>query len=101
MLILTKAAAEVVKSFTSNPQVPDGAGLRIASPAPGTGDPESLQVTATTGPGENDQIIEKEGARVYVEPQAAAFLDDKVLDAQVDGQGKAHFYLGEQGPGPL
>jgi hypothetical protein len=38
---------------------------------------------------------------VYVEPLAAAYLDDKVLDAQVDGEGKAHFYLGEQGTGPL
>jgi len=101
MLVLTEAAAEVVKSFTSNPQVPDGAGLRIATSTPGAGDPEALQVTATTAPAEHDQIIEKEGARVYVEPQAAAYLDDKVLDAQVDGQGKAHFYLGEQGPSPL
>lgn len=101
MLILTDAAAEVVKSFTSNPQVPDGAGLRIASSAPGSGSPESLQVTATTAPGAGDQVIENDGARVYVEQQAAAYLDDKVLDAQVDGQGKAHFYLGEQGPATL
>ncbi|HTU07259.1 MAG TPA: Fe-S cluster assembly protein HesB [Trebonia sp.] len=101
MLVLTEAAAEVVKSFTSNPQVPDGAGLRIASSTPGTGSPDSLQVTATAAPGDNDQVIEKEGARVYVEPLAAAYLDDKVLDAQVDGEGKAHFYLGEQGPAPV
>ncbi|HEY7263687.1 MAG TPA: Fe-S cluster assembly protein HesB [Trebonia sp.] len=101
MLILTDAAAEVVKSFTANPQVPDGAGLRIASSTPDSGSPDSLQVTATAAPGENDQVIEREGARVYVEPQAAAYLDDKVLDAQVDGQGKAHFYLGEQGPAPV
>jgi iron-sulfur cluster assembly protein len=102
MLILTEAAAEVVKSFTSNPQVPDGAGLRIASSTPDSGDGDSLQVTATTEPAENDQVIEKEGARVYVEQQAALYLDDKVLDAQVDGEGKAHFYLGEQGgPAPL
>lgn len=101
MLVLTEAAAEVVKSFTSNPQVPDGAGLRIASSAPGSGSPDSLQVTATTAPAEDDQVIEKEGARVYVEQQAALYLDDKVLDAQVDGEGKAHFYLGEQGPAPV
>lgn len=100
MLILTEAAAEVVKSFTSNPQVPDGAGLRIASATPGTENPEALQVTATAAPAENDQVIEAEGARVYLEPEAAAYLDDKVLDAQVDGQGKAHFYLGEQGTEP-
>ena len=100
MLILTEAATEVVKSFTSNPQVPEGAGLRIASSTPGSENPDSLQVTATAAPGENDKVIENQGARVYLEPQAAAYLEDKVLDAQVDGQGKAHFFLGEQEEGP-
>jgi Fe-S cluster assembly iron-binding protein IscA len=100
MLILTEAATEVVKSFTSNPQVPDGAGLRIASSTPDSENPDSLQVTATAAPGENDKVIENQGARVYLEPQAAAYLEDKVLDAQVDGQGKAHFFLGEQETGP-
>jgi len=31
MLVLTEAAAEVVKSVTSTPQAPAGTGLRIAS----------------------------------------------------------------------
>jgi iron-sulfur cluster assembly protein len=39
------------------------------------------------------------GARVYLEPQAAAYLDDKVLDAQIDQQGQPHFSLAFQGPG--
>jgi len=99
MLILTETAAEVVKNITSAPQSPDGAGLRIAPAAPGAADPAALQVTAATGPSENDQVIETDGARVYLEPQAAEYLDDKVLDAQVDGQGKAHFFLGAQGSG--
>jgi iron-sulfur cluster assembly protein len=97
MLILTDTAAEVVKSITSTPQAPDRAGLRIASAAPESGDPAALQVTAATGPSENDQVVEASGARVYLEQEAAAYLDDKVLDAQVDGQGKAHFFLGAQG----
>ena len=99
MLILTDTAAEVVKSITSTPQAPDSAGLRIASAAPDSADPAAMQVTAATGPSENDQVIESDGARVYLEPLAAEYLDDKVLDAQVDGQGKAHFFLGAQGSG--
>jgi Fe-S cluster assembly iron-binding protein IscA len=96
MLVLTEMAAEVVKSVTSTPQTPDGAGLRIVSSASEPEDPGALQVTAAAGPSENDQVIEAGGARVFVEPQAAAFLDDKVLDAQVDEQGKAQFTLGMQ-----
>ena len=99
MLVLTEAAAEAVKSVTSTSQVRDGAGLRIASSAPYPERPDALQVTAAAGPAENDQVIEAAGARVFLEPQAAAYLEDKVLDAQLDEQGKAHFTLGVQGPG--
>ena len=95
MLVLTEAAAEVVKAISSTPQAPEGSGLRIASP-PGSADPGTLQVTAAPGPSENDQVIEAAGAHVYIEPQAAAYLEDKVLDAEVDSEGRAHFSLGMQ-----
>jgi Fe-S cluster assembly iron-binding protein IscA len=98
MLVLTEAAAEAVKSVTSTPQTPDGTGLRIASSAPEPEDPGALQVTAAASPGENDQVIEIAGARVFLEPQAAAYLDDKVLDGQLDEQGQAHFTLDLQDP---
>ena len=96
MLVLTEAAAEVVKAISSTPQAPEGSGLRIASSAEAA-DPGALQVTAAPGPNENDQVIEAAGAHVYLEPQAAVYLDDKVLDAEVDSEGKAHFSLGMQG----
>ena len=101
MLVMTVAAAEVVKSVTSTPQTPDETGLRIVSSASEPEDPGALQVTAATGPGENDQVIEAAGARVFLEPQAAAYLDDKVLDAQIDEQGNAHFTLGTQDAGQI
>ncbi len=101
MLVLTEAAAEVVKSVTSTPQTPDETGLRIVSSASKPDDPSALEVTAAAGPGENDQVIEAAGARVFLEPQAAAYLDDKVLDAQLDEQGTAHFTLGTQDAGQI
>ena len=100
MLVLTEAAAEAVKSVTSNLQVPEGAGLRIAPSAPDSGSPAEFQLTAALAPAEDDQVIEAAGARVFLEPQAAAYLEDKVLDAQVDEQGQARFSLGVQEPGP-
>ena len=101
MLVLTEAAAEVVKSVTSTPQARDGAGLRIASSAPEPASPGALRVAAAAGPDENDQVIEAAGARVFLEPRAAAYLEDKVLDAQLDEQGKAHFSLAVQDPGQV
>jgi Fe-S cluster assembly iron-binding protein IscA len=99
MLVLTEAAAEVVKALTSTSQAPEGSGLRIASSTTEPGDAGALQVSAAAGPGENDQVIEAAGAHLYLEPRAAAYLQDKVLDAQVDSDGQAHFSLGMQGPG--
>jgi iron-sulfur cluster assembly protein len=101
MLVLTESAAEVVKALTSTPQAPEGSGLRIASSTPEPGSAEALQVTAAPGPVENDQVIEASGAHVYLEPQAAAYLDDKVLDAQVDSAGNAQFSLRTQEPGQV
>ena len=101
MLVLTEAAAEVVKSVISTPQTPGETGLRIVSSVPEPEDPGALQLTAAVGPGENDQVIEAAGARVFVEPQAAAYLDDKVLDAQLDEQGTARFTLGTQDVGRI
>ena len=98
MLVLTEAAAEVVKSVTSTPQASQAAGLRISSSVPDPDNASALQVEAVSGPGENDQVLEAVGARVFVEPQAAIFLDDKVLDAGVDEQGNARFSLGVQKP---
>jgi iron-sulfur cluster assembly protein len=100
MLVLTEAAAEVVKATSSTPQAPEGSGLRIMSPAE-SADPGALQVTAAPGPDENDQVVEASGAHVYLEPRAAAYLEDKVLDAEVDAEGRPHFSLAVQNPGQV
>lgn len=98
MLVLTEAAAEVVRSITSTPHAPGVAGLRIVSSAPGLENLGSLLVSAAPGPGKNDRVIESGGAHVYLEPDAAAYLEDKVLDARVDNAGNTHFTLAIQAP---
>ena len=101
MLVLAEAAAEVVTSVTSAPRAGGAAGLRIASSTPEPDSPGALRVTAAAAPDENDQVIEAAGARVFSGPRAVAYLEDKVLDAQFDEQGKARFSLGAQGPGRI
>lgn len=39
------------------------------------------------------------GARVFLEDAAASYLDDMVLDAEVDEAGSAHFRMSPQQPG--
>jgi iron-sulfur cluster assembly protein len=35
-------------------------------------------------PAEDDEVIEEQRARVFLEPEAATLFDDKVLDASVE-----------------
>jgi iron-sulfur cluster assembly protein len=101
MLVLTQAAAEVVKSVTSSPQLSQAAGLRISSSVADPGDASALQVEAVPAPGADDQVLEAAGAFVFVAPQAAGYLDDKVLDAAVDEVGNARFSIAVQRSGDV
>jgi Fe-S cluster assembly iron-binding protein IscA len=96
MLTLTDSAVSAIRSLTSQPEVPEETGLRIM--AQGEEAP-SLQLTLAVGPTADDEVIEENGARVFLEPTAAVVLDSKSLDAQVDDQGKVAFSIREQAAG--
>ncbi|KOX27491.1 hypothetical protein ADK67_13675 [Saccharothrix sp. NRRL B-16348] len=94
MLVLTPAAVAVVNTLTTAQGWSEDAGLRIsAADAPEEG---RLQVELAPEPAAQDQVLADSGARVFLDPSAASTLDDKVLDADIDEQGAAHFVLGAQ-----
>jgi iron-sulfur cluster assembly protein len=92
MLTVTDNAVAAIRSLTSQPDVPDGAGLRIATDASAG----ALQLSVATAPQEGDQIVDNAGARLFLDNDAAMLLDDKSLDATVDDQGTVQFALAEQ-----
>lgn len=94
MLVLTPTAVAVVNNLTTATDRPDGAGLRISAQTRGEG---GLLVEIAPGPAENDEVLSGSGARVFLDPDAASYLDDKVLDANLDDEGGATFLLGTQG----
>lgn len=96
MLALTPTAVEVVRSITTAPDAPDSAGLRISAATDSNAD-GVLQLTVAPGPAAEDQIVAGPGTQVFLDQRAAAYLDDKVLDANLDDEGTATFFLGEQG----
>jgi iron-sulfur cluster assembly protein len=93
MLNLTTNAASAIRSIADRTERPADAGLRIASDAPGSG---RLTVSAAVQPEESDHVVEKDGARVFLAPLAAALVDDQLLDAEVGGQGTVEFSLSRQ-----
>ena len=99
MLALTPTAAEVVDSIVSQQELPDTAGLRITSEegeaaADGSGSQRDLRLSVVEQPEVGDALVE--GSQVYVEPgETADMLDDKVLDAEVEGN-EVRFSIAQQ-----
>ena len=78
MLAITDLAAEAIKTLTTDAELPEGGGLRIAAPDP----QEGLELTLAGQPADDDVVLSGDGVSVFLEPVAAQVLDDKVLDVQ-------------------
>ena len=84
MLTLTETAAQAVRQLAAGSGLEPAPGLRI-SPGPPTPEGTPLQLQLAGEPEVSDQTVEAEGARVYLDGPVADILDDKVLDAGVEG----------------
>jgi Fe-S cluster assembly iron-binding protein IscA len=102
MLAMTQQAAEVVESIVERPEVPDTAVLRItaqASNSNGSGPSHDLQLELVSAPPEDDVIVED--LPISVEPEAASLLEDKVLDAEIEGDAvRFNLYGQDDAEGP-
>ncbi|MEE6257894.1 HesB/IscA family protein [Plantactinospora sonchi] len=94
MLTMTENAVLVIRDLTAQQEAPTGAGLRIASDLAAG----SLTLELAESPAQGDQVVDSDGARVFLDPQAAEILDDKALDAAVDAEGTVQFGFSEQQP---
>ena len=90
MLTLTENVTEIVKQSTD--EVPEISALRIAAEPDG----QALSVSPADQAAPTDQVIEQDGATVYVDGAAAEMLDQMVLDGGVDEDGNIQFALGQQ-----
>jgi iron-sulfur cluster assembly protein len=94
MLVLTENARSVIVALVDRLPEPDSSGVRIAET--GEGDETSFEISPVAGPIDGDQLVEAEGARVFLEPAAATALSECVLDAQVDDEGQYRFLVALQ-----
>ena len=89
MLAISEDAATAIRRIVGATGVPAGAGLRITREVitDESGEPRTdLRLSVVAGPQEGDEVLDDE--RVFVDPDAAEFLDDKLLDADVVGRGR-------------
>ncbi len=97
MLTLTPTASEAIRQLTDQVPTEDATpGVRIAPGAASGGDATALELSLVEAPETFDQTIMDHGATVYLEPEAAELLEDKVLDAELRDEGVA-FEVRDQG----
>jgi iron-sulfur cluster assembly protein len=84
MLTITHSAAEAIRTIVESSDVPEQGGIRI-SIAQQNGAQASLELAVSPAPMEGDEILEEEGAHVFLDELAVVALDDKSLDAEIQG----------------
>ena len=94
LLALTDNAVEAVRDIvSSSDEASETSGLRMVAQPEGT--QANFQLSVVPLPAEDDEVIDEQGARVFLEPKAASLLDDKVLDASVE-QDQVAFTIADQ-----
>jgi iron-sulfur cluster assembly protein len=79
MLAVTTSAAAAIRQLVAD--LPDGAGLRVALEKPENGTEPAFTVYVAEEPSDGDEILDADGASVFLEPAASGYFEDKVLDA--------------------
>ncbi|MCU1406797.1 MAG: hypothetical protein JWQ43_3100 [Glaciihabitans sp.] len=90
MLTITDNAATAVKDLAGRTTGTETGGLRIATTE---ADRSNFEVTVIPAPEADDQVVENDGAQVFLERIAAEVLADKRLDATTDTEGAVRFSI--------
>jgi Fe-S cluster assembly iron-binding protein IscA len=93
MLALTQDAIVAVRDVLENEDLQEDGGLRISTA--GTGEETEFGLSLAPSPEEGDQVIDEDGARLFLDETAASLLDDQVLDAVVHDD-HLHFTFTDQ-----
>ncbi|MEU8260507.1 adhesin [Micromonospora sp. NPDC048999] len=87
MLTMTDNAVLVIRDLTEQQDVAEAGGLRIAADA----DAGSLSIELVPQPVQGDQVVDNQGARIFLDADAAQLLNDTSVDAAVDEEGIVQF----------
>jgi Fe-S cluster assembly iron-binding protein IscA len=95
-LALTENAVAAVKEVVASaPEAQESSGMRIVAHQDADGQ-AAFELSIASVPAEDDEVIEEEGARVFLETTASDLLESKALDARVDSDRHIAFVIGDQ-----
>ncbi|MCX4386426.1 adhesin [Micromonospora peucetia] len=92
MLTMTDNAVLVIRDLANQQDVAEDGGVRIAADT----DAGSLTVELVAEPVEGDHVVDTEGARIFLDPDAADLLGGASVDASVDDEGVVQFGFTEK-----
>lgn len=83
MLRLTDNAKAAITGITSQSGLPDTGGVRLSL----TPDADEVEMSLSPQPETGDEVIDEDGARVFVEEAASTLLAEHMLDAESGPEG--------------
>ncbi|SCF41065.1 Fe-S cluster assembly iron-binding protein IscA [Micromonospora purpureochromogenes] len=93
MLKMTDNAVMVIRDLALQQDVAEDGGLRIAADT----DAGSLSIELVPEPAQGDKVVDNQGARIFLDEDAAELLEDTSVDATVDDEGIVQFGFTEKG----
>ncbi|MEV0002211.1 iron-sulfur cluster biosynthesis family protein [Micromonospora sp. NPDC050980] len=92
MLTMTDNAVLVIRDLAAQQDLADAGGLRIAADT----EAGSLSLELVPQPVQGDQVVDDQGARIFLDSDAAELLNDTAVDAVVDDEGIVQFGFTEK-----
>jgi Fe-S cluster assembly iron-binding protein IscA len=83
MLELTDEAVDTIKAMVAAEGAGEGGGLRIAADT--TEEEVGLELSVEDAPTEGDEVVDRDGARVFLDAVAAEVLGEKQLSVHAHG----------------
>jgi len=95
VLAIDDMATNAIREIVRDHELPDGGGVRIEAREGSGPDPSKLTISTARRPRYEDQVLEHEDVTLFLEPAAAAYLDDKLLSVETDEGGRMRFVVQE------
>ncbi|MET8088601.1 adhesin [Micromonospora sp. NPDC005220] len=92
MLTMTDNAVLVIRDLANQQDVAQDGGVRIAADT----EAGSLTVELVPEPVQGDRVVDNQGARIFLDEDAAQLLGDASVDATVDDEGIIQFGFTER-----
>jgi iron-sulfur cluster assembly protein len=94
LLTITADAADAIKTAIESLGAPDSAGVRISTAGEShNGAGPAIELSFVQEPLVEDEVLEGEGAYVFLDPEVSTMVSDKTLDADYEPGGEIRFSL--------